>query len=183
MRRKPVTRSEIRFNGSFIATLPVDAVREEDRGYIAPIHKLFAPLLRSLNRASKRDYDERAQAFEAIGLAQRGAWEPISLPDRYIYRMPRLCACQRCGREFYRVTTSGHYCSDDCAEASQGEQRASRNAEMVRTRSKERAAARAGRRCANPDCNKRLKAQRSSMKFCSIRCRVAVHRARSKDST
>jgi hypothetical protein len=39
-------------------------------------------------------------------------------------------------------------------------------------------AARADRRCANPACNEPLVAQRSTAKFCSVRCRVAVHRER-----
>ena len=37
IRRKPVTRSEIRFNGRYISALPVDAVRKEDLGRIVPI--------------------------------------------------------------------------------------------------------------------------------------------------
>ena len=83
----------------------------------------------------------------------------------------------RAAEVFYRVYLSSRYCSDDCAEASRGEQRASRNPAMVEARSETRAAARADRRCANPDSNKPLTAQRASMKFCSIRCRVAAHRA------
>jgi len=50
MRRKPVTRSEIRFNGRYISALPVDAVRKEDLGRIVPILELWAPLLRSLSQ-------------------------------------------------------------------------------------------------------------------------------------
>ena len=37
-----------------------------------------------------------------------------------------------------------------------------------------RAADRADRYCANPDCNKPLTAQRSTKKFCSERCRQTV---------
>jgi hypothetical protein len=49
-----------------------------------------------------------------------------------------------------------------------------RIAAMVKARSEERAAARAGRRCAH--CNEPITAQRSSNKFCSVGCRVAAHR-------
>lgn len=58
MRRKPVTRDEIRFNGSRITTLPIDTVREGEY-HPEPIKALWAPLLRSLNRAQKKDWDNR----------------------------------------------------------------------------------------------------------------------------
>src|SRR5262249_21483229 len=44
---------------------------------------------------------------------------------------------------------------------------------VVRRRSQARAAARANRKC--EVCGQRLKAQRSTMRFCSARCRVAAH--------
>jgi hypothetical protein len=47
-------------------------------------------------------------------------------------------------------------------------------AAFLKARSKARAAARAGRHCET--CGKAIKAQRSTMRFCSIKCRVAAHR-------
>jgi hypothetical protein len=63
VRSKPVTRNEIRFDGRCISTLPVDAVRKNDDWDIVPIRKLWAPLLRSLNRASKRKDKEWARGL------------------------------------------------------------------------------------------------------------------------
>jgi hypothetical protein len=170
MRRRPVTRSEIRFNGRYISTLPVDAVRKEDFGRIVPILELWAPLLRSLTQWRRGDDAQWAQFFNAIGIPKKPQTpEPVRLPDRYVWPEPRLCSCQRCGDEFYRLGGSGRYCSDVCAEAGQ----AVRNAAIAEAR----AAARADRYCANPDCNKPLTTQRSTMKFCSERCRQAIRNA------
>jgi hypothetical protein len=47
-------------------------------------------------------------------------------------------------------------------------------APIVKARSKARAVARANRKCET--CGKAIKAKRSTMRFCSIRCRVAAHR-------
>jgi hypothetical protein len=199
MRRKPVTRSEVRFDGSRIWTLPADAVRVEKdddlpwREDIVPIPKLWAPLLGALNRAGKRRHEEREQAIANMSIEDRAlyanlristkptSWEPIRLPDRYIYAQPRLCTCQHCNREFYRVSLNGRYCSDDCAKASWRDGRAGSVAAMVKARSEARAAARADRRCAH--CNEPIKAQRSTNKFCSVRCRVATHREGKRDAT
>jgi hypothetical protein len=77
--------------------------------------------------------------------------------------------CQHCGCKFYQVPGSrSHYCSDQCAGAG-------RNAAFVKARSEARAQARAGRKC--EACGKAIKAQRATMRFCSVRCRVASHRA------
>ena len=95
---------------------------------------------------------------------------------RVFWGAASLGACKRCGREFYRPFTNNQYCSDDCAKASWRESRAGSVAAMVKARSEARAEARADLRCANPACNKPLQAQRSTMKFCSIRCRVASRR-------
>jgi len=168
MRRKPVTRSEIRFNGRHITTLPVDAVRKDEFGHIAPIRELWGPLLRTLNEWRKRD-DERAQAFKAIGFpARQRKPVPIRLPIRFVRPEPRLCACQQCGREFYRAYGSGLYCSDRCAEISW------RETAVVKARSEPREAPHPERRCANSTCNKPFAALRPTMKFCSMRCRIAA---------
>jgi hypothetical protein len=64
----------------------------------------------------------------------------MTMPDRYVWPEPQLRTCQHCRREFYRMSDSGRYCSDDFAGASWSESRAIRNAAMVRARSEERAA-------------------------------------------
>jgi endogenous inhibitor of DNA gyrase (YacG/DUF329 family) len=77
--------------------------------------------------------------------------------------------CQHCGCQFYWVPNRrSRYCSDQCANAV-------RSAAFVKARSEARAAARANRKCET--CGKPIKAQRSTMRFCSIRCRVAAHRS------
>ncbi len=173
MRRNPVTRCEIRFNGRYISTLPVDAVRKEDFGRIVPILELWAPLLRELTQWRRGDDAQWALFFNAIGPPRKPQTpEPVRLPDRYVWPEPRLCSCRRCGREFYRLGGSGRFCSDVCAETFWRANLAVRNTAIAEAR----AAARAGRYCANPDCNKPLTAQRSTMKFCSERCRAAAHR-------
>jgi len=168
MRRKAVTRAEIRFNGRHITTLPVDAVRKDDFGHIAPIRELWGPLLRALNERRKSD-DKQAQAFQALGLPARPLKPvPIRLPIRFVRPEPTLCACQQCDREFYRVYGSGLYCSDRCAEISW------RETAVVKARSEPRAAPPPERRCANSSCNKPFAALRSTMKFCSMHCRIAA---------
>jgi hypothetical protein len=62
MRRKPVSRDEVRFNGWRITTMPVDSVSEAD----GPIPHLWAPLLRVLN-------------------GQRRGAEPIRVPRPYYF--------------------------------------------------------------------------------------------------
>jgi hypothetical protein len=171
-RRKPVTRSEIRFNGRHITTLPVDAVRKDDFGRIAPIRELWGPLLRSLNQWREHN-DGQAQAFKSSGLPTRPRKPiPIRLPIRYVRPEPRLCACQQCGRAFYCVYGSGRYCSDPCAEISW------RETPIVKARLEPRAAPLPERRCANSNCNKPFAAQRPTMRFCSRRCRFAAYRER-----
>ncbi len=57
MRRRPVKRSEVRFDGKQITTLPADAVTEDSLGWLVPIEKLFTPLLRSLDRSMRYEYE------------------------------------------------------------------------------------------------------------------------------
>src|SRR6516225_2647728 len=137
MRRKPVQRHEVRFDGERITTLPADSLRQGEFGR-EPIPKLWAPLLRSL-KAKK-------------------PW-PHSHGKR---------KCLRCGSLFYRVPGGqSRFCSDQCANAV-------RNEAFSKARSERRAQARADRECAT--CGEPLAAQRSTMRFCSVRCRVAAHR-------
>jgi len=203
MRRKPVTRSEIRFDGSRIATLPVDAVRVDvpDKDlpwneYVVPIPRLWVPLLRALNRIGKHRHEEREQANANMSIEDRALhanlrintkptpWEPIRLRERYFVAQFRggvtIGSCKHCGREFYRLYTNNRYCSDDCAKASWRVGRAGGVAAASQARSEARAAARADRRCAH--CNEPITAQRSTGKFCSVRCRVAAHREGKRDA-
>jgi hypothetical protein len=138
MRRRPVQRHEVRFDGERITTLPADSLRQGEYGREAN-PKLWAPLLRQLKVKEPWPYS-------------RGKWK-----------------CQHCRSTFYRVPGShSHYCSDQCANTV-------RNAAVVKARSEARAKARAGRKC--EACGKAIEAQRSTMRFCSVRCRVAHHRA------
>jgi endogenous inhibitor of DNA gyrase (YacG/DUF329 family) len=141
MRRKPVTRDEVRFDGEHITTLPADSLRQGEYGREAN-PKLWAPLLRQLKVKEPWPYSG-------------GKWK-----------------CVHCGTTFYRVPgRHSHYCSDKCAAAAH----AAAMAPIVKAHSIARAKARANRKCET--CGKAIKAQRSTMKFCSVRCRVASHRA------
>jgi hypothetical protein len=130
-------------------------VRKEDFGRIVPTLKLWVPRLRSLTR----DDAQWARFFNAIGPPRKPRTpEPVRSPDRYVWPEPRLRSCQRCGREFYRVSVGGRYCSDFCAEAFWGAARAVR--------------------CAQ--CGEPITARRSDSQFCSVRCCVAAYRERTK---
>jgi hypothetical protein len=81
--------------------------------------------------------------------------------------------CRHCESEFYRTRLSGHtYCSDKCADAGQKVL----VAKAVKARSEQRAAERAKWNEVCEMCQKPIKARRSTMRFCSVRCRVAMHR-------
>ncbi len=139
MRRKPVSRDEVHFNGRTITTAPVDAVRGTEYRWGNPIMRLWAPLLREL-----------------VG-SQLGSF--VVGPD-----------CRQCGWRFWRHDrSSGVFCSDHCAALA-------RRAKYAATQGAARAAARVGRKCENETCGKPLKAARSTMRYCSVRCRVAAFR-------
>lgn len=147
MRRKPVSRDEVRFDNRRrrISTLPASAIIDHK-----PIPKLWAPLLKQLN-------------------------VPCPVPAN---SRPR--ACKHCGGLFYTVMAGGmmckpRYCSDHCQREANAPQRAKKIAKMVRRKSEALAAARAGRKCET--CGEKIEAQRSTMRFCSVKCRVAAHRA------
>ena len=163
MRTKPIQRDEIRFDGLRITTVPINSVREGRRGDLNPIPKLWAPLLHSLDQAEKKLWE---------GWVQRGLASADTPPKPIKAPHPDLSSgklrCRYCGVKFYRTDRSAYtYCSDKCAGAAH-------SAAMVKARSQARAAARAGRKCET--CGKPIKAQRSTMRFCSVRCRVAAHR-------
>jgi hypothetical protein len=150
MRSKPVTRDEIRFNGSRITTLPVNSVREGE-GHLEAIESLWAPLLHELNREHK-------------------APKPITCPRPDDYG--GTCSCRRCGCEFWRVYRGSRlYCSDKCAGLA-------RQSKMLAARSEARAKARAGRTCLH--CGKPIEAQRSTRQYCNNAHRIAAYRERQK---
>jgi hypothetical protein len=66
----------------------------------------FALLLNLGLRLPQRTY------LKTEGRPFTRTWEPVRLPDRYVWSHPHLHACQRCGREFYRVSDDGRYSSD-----------------------------------------------------------------------
>jgi hypothetical protein len=72
--------------------------------------------------------------------------------------------------EFYRVYGGGW----TCQSLAYAPKRAAHRAELIKARSEERADARAYRECET--CGKPIEANRSTMRFCSVRCRVAAHR-------
>jgi hypothetical protein len=182
MRTKPIRRDEVRFDGSRITTLPRNSVRLDKWGDPQPIRKLWAPLLRALDRAQRVAFAKRVAEWDSpAAVANRdasmqagiGAWAfkrpeppPSITTPRPLWGDPHTC-CQ-CRKEFYRVQRSGRTCcSDKCAQAAH-------TAAVVQRRSAARAAKRADLECAV--CGKRLQARRSTMRFCSVRCRVAAHR-------
>jgi hypothetical protein len=136
---------------------------------LEPIANLWAPLLRSL------DQERRGQWEDWV---KQGVDDPDDPPEPFTVPRPyRECYCRHCGRMFYTADKGPRqngvvmlYCSDKCVAAAHSAAMAS----IVKARSKARAAARANRKCAT--CGKPIKAQRSTMQFCSIRCRVAAHR-------
>jgi hypothetical protein len=165
-RTKPVSRDEIRCSWD-IQTMPASSMRKNRDGKLEPIPKLWATLLRSLDQ-------ERKETWESWPPQLQGdPPEPVKVPEPY-----DKCFCRQCGRVFYKADKGARqnggvmlYCSDKCVAVAH----AAAMAPIVKARSEARAKARAGRKCET--CGKAIKAQRSTMKFCSVRCRVASHRA------
>lgn len=175
MRTKPVTRDEIRLERYVprILTAPTDAMQPGACGYYRyPIPKLWAPLLRSLQRTENREHPKLVERWLAAGL-------PVSKREPRKVAAPQ-CAywpvtCQRCDRQFfYALHHKGKWCSDVCAEAAEKERRSASNAKMIKARSVERFEARSGRRCAC--CGALMEVGRSTKKFCSTHCRVKAAR-------
>ena len=154
MRRKPVSRNEVRFDPwrQSITTLPIGSVNRNRQGEPEPIRKLWAPLLRQLTR-------ENHKPVECPQIAIRG-----------------IAFCQHCGGRFYRTEDyRGFYCSDRCQSLTDAPRRAARIAAYVKARSEERAD---NRETHCDHCGKPIEAKRSTMRFCSVKCRVAAHRAK-----
>jgi endogenous inhibitor of DNA gyrase (YacG/DUF329 family) len=168
-RTKPVSRDEVRFHPYFgapsIETMPANSMRKNRAGWLEPIAELWAPLLAELDRQGREDW----QGYVGLGLSTRDhPPEPATVgrPDGYTR------SCYHCGRNFYRTQRAAQtiYCSDNCVAAAHS----AAMAPIVKARSVARAKARAGRKCET--CGKPIEAQRSTMRFCSVRCRVAAHR-------
>lgn len=178
MRRKPISRDEIRFDGGRIITLPLDSVSEDEWGRREPIVRLWTPLLRSLNRKRRADWEAGAETrAEMAKLGFSGFKEPTPIDAPHPYSFP--CTCHHCGREFYRVRWgSGRYCSDVCAAGSRTRTRAAWRARMVAARSEARAEARADRTCLH--CGEPIEAQRSTRQYCNDAHRIAAFRERAR---
>jgi predicted nucleic acid-binding Zn ribbon protein len=161
MRTKPVRRDEVRIKGAgaYIATLPADSVEKDDWGRYVPIKRLWTPLLRSLNRGRKK--------------------QSVTCPQPYSYYAR---TCPYCGRRFFGVYRStDRLCSDHCVEAVHNQARAARSQRQSQATAQARAAARAGRTCQT--CGEPIEARRSTMRFCSTRCRVAAYRQRARSAS
>ncbi len=170
MRKTPVTRDEVRLNQSEITTLPADAVCEGENGFgLRPIAKLWAPLLRSLNRAQKRRWDANAAIREAAGRfgIRHKPPEPITAPWPRPLSWPR--ACWQCDKEFYLTRRGSRWCSDRCAAEARRLKKAASNAVRVKEQSAARATARP-----EPSAGPVARRSRRSGRPCgSVRCAAA----------
>jgi hypothetical protein len=167
-RTKPVTRDEIRC-GYRIETMPANSMHRNRDGDLKPIANLWVPLLRSLNQERRELWEDWVK--RGLDDADRPP-KPIAVPRPYRKRI-----CRHCGRSFYNGDKGPRqnggvplYCSDKCVAMVHS----AAMVPIVEARSKVRAAARANRQCAT--CGKPIKAKRSTMRFCSVKCRVAAHR-------
>ena len=149
--------------------MPANGMCKGRDGDLVPITKLWAPLLRELDQENKETWESWPPEL------QGDPPKPLSVPRPY-----RKLFCRHCLRCFYSADKGSRqnggmmlYCSDKCVAVA----RSATMASIIKERSKARAKARAGRKCEG--CGKAIKAQRSTMRFCSVRCRVADHRANS----
>jgi len=169
-RTKPVQRDEIRAPYK-VETLPANSVRKAQDGRLEPIPELWAPVLRELNLE-----DQKLRAEWVRDGIPSSPGRPIEAPRPLSYWGKWFC--RHCGRAFYKADKGYRqnggvmlYCSDKCVAAAHN----AAMAPIVKARSVARAKVRANRKCEG--CGKAIKAKRSTMKFCSVRCRVASHRA------
>jgi hypothetical protein len=166
MRTKPVCRDEVCILRGWpweawrITTLPADSVRRVERSLACEaIPKLWAPLLRRLSKLQAEQWQVEGAKRESDGKERFEKPGPVELPHPGDAE-----ECRHCGTKFYTVSRRPHaYCSDRCAVA-----------RATKARSERRAA---DRNDTCDHCGKPIRARRSTMKFCSIRCRVAAHRA------
>lgn len=192
MRRKQVTRSEIRcsvygWHGT-IHALPLDACREKVKATVGdwqwivyePTAALFTNVVAELSAQWKV---EAKRAIEMFGhLPEPLQHQPRVMPTTWLaaeYQGPHECA--QCGRWFVHhhidhQSRPGRFCSDACAAVAHKASVAATQARVVEQRSAARAERRAGLKCEN--CGEPLEAARSTARFCSTKCRMAAHRRR-----
>jgi hypothetical protein len=162
MRKRPITRDEVRVQHFMVRTLPGGSFHR-DTGQ--PIARLWQPLLDQL-RQQEREWWESGPVTKPELWGEFKSHVVVATPDTQ-------ATCHHCGRRFYyHYRYRSKWCSDTCAQAAQ----APRIAAAVKARSQARAKARAGRRCKT--CGKPIKAQRATKQYCSVRCRVTALRAR-----
>lgn len=168
MRRKPITRDEIRiadnFGGGSVMTLPADSVRlHVDFPHIRAIPRLWAPLLKEMQQRED----------DAIAWTRR-MHPGMKIRARREYRTPNVWfeaveqSCSHCGAAFFNAGRyRSRFCSDRCLKSDKAKANS-------KTRSEARAADRADLRCRT--CKEPLEAARSTARYCSVRCRVKAHR-------
>jgi hypothetical protein len=163
MRKKPITRDEVRVDHFAVWTLPSGSFHR-DTGQ--PVAQLWQPLLDQLRQQEREWWDSGPAAKPELW----GAFE-----SRVEVAYPSAQAtCHQCGRRFYCPRNGSKWCSDLCVR----EARAPRLAAVVKAKSKARAEARAGGTCKT--CGEPIKAQRATKQYCSVGCRVAALRARDR---
>jgi hypothetical protein len=191
VRRRPVSRDEVRIVGDHVRTMPTDSVRQvkvDDKySRLEPIERLWNPLIGELTKeladwlASPDGQEWQASRREAKA-KNPGQWVMSGLsltpePPRIPWPRSRPRTCRHCARRFYSVLklySVQHYCSDTCIRQANAPARAMTVAAMVNKRSEARAKARAGRTCAA--CGEPIDAQRATKRYCSTRCRMRGHR-------
>jgi hypothetical protein len=162
MRKRPITRDEVRVQHYAVRTLPGGSFHR-DTGQ--PIARLWQPLLNSL-RQQEREWWESGPATKPELWGEFKSLVAVATPDTQ-------ATCRHCGRRFYHHHRHwSKWCSDLCVQKA----RAPRIVAAVKARSQARAKVRAGRRCET--CGKPIKAQRATKQYCSVRCRVTALRAR-----
>jgi ribosomal protein S14 len=177
MRRKSITRNEVRIRGFEIQTMPEDSVRSRKWTWrVEPIERLWKPLVAELTREWEADAPRRQAHREelrrVVPMLKLGADEPPRMPYPTTGFATR---CRHCERRFYRSRRSlSRYCTDACAKAAAAALRAPRIAEMIKAKSEARANARADRKCWR--CGDPIAALRGTKKFCSTKCRMGYHR-------
>jgi hypothetical protein len=162
MRKRPITRDEVRVDHYRVRTLPIGSFHEKQ-----PIARLWQPLLDRLQQ-------EEMKWWESGPATKPELWGEFGESRVTIATPDTQASCHHCGRRFYHHHRHpSKWCSNLCAR----EARAPGIAAMVKASSQARAKARAGRRCR--ECKKPIKdASRASKQYCSVRCRVAAFRAR-----
>ena len=169
MRKKPITRDQVRVHHYEVWTLPYGSFHgrhHRDRAKaLRPIERLWKPLLDQLHR-QEREWWNSGPATKPELWGEFKSCVSVAYPS-----VPSTC--RHCGRRFFHgYRRRSKWCSDLCAEQA----RAPRGAATIKARSQARAKARAGRTCET--CGEPIGAQRSTKQYCSVGCRVAALRAR-----